>query len=437
VPNREELTSSDERRAALTAAAGALRAWVKAQRAGGQVPPDPAERPPSSGPAAAPLRVSKPAPAPQGRTFQSSTSILALDTAEPTASDVQGEEAPPTTWVARVGSAYVVLKRWLAPLKGPAIAAAPYAARALVVLAIVAALAAAGGWAWRTYSPSLTEAWATFVAPSGTVVLESEPPGSQVYVDGAVAGTTPMTTSLSTGRHTVEFRRGESIRSLEIEVTAEKPTLARLDWTAARTGILRVDSSPTGATVVVDGRERGVTPLTLDDLTVGQHEVLLRSDAGSVRRTVTVSLEGPAEISEALYPGFMHVSAPIEVEVAQGGRVLTIDDQNQVLLPPGTHQVQFQNRSLGYLETRQVQIRPGETTRVLIAPSPSTLTVSATEAAEVLIDGVHAGYTPLTNFPIRLGTRDVVVRTSAGAERRFTLTVSATPAQLDVDFAAP
>ena len=99
--------------------------------------------------------------------------------------------------------------------------------------------------------------------------------------------------------------------------------------------------------------------------------------------------------------------------------------------------MQFRNRELGYLESRQVQVRPGEVTRVLIAPSPSTLTVSATAAAEVLIDGAHAGYTPLNNFPIRLGTREIVVRTAAGDERRFTLTVSATPVQLNVDFNAP
>jgi hypothetical protein len=307
----------------------------------------------------------------------------------------------------------------------------------VLVGALGASLVGGGRWAWRRYGPVVSGAWATFVAPTGTAVLESVPPGSQVYVGGTVVGTTPMTTQLSTGQHVVEFRRGENIRTVEIEITADQSTLARLDWNAARTGTLRVESTPTGATVIIDGRERGVTPLTLDDLTVGSHEVVLRSEAGSVRRTVTIRLESPTEISEALYPGWMHVSTPIEVEITQGGRRLPFDERNQVLLPPGSHRVQFQNRDLGYLETRQVQVRPGEITRVVIAPSPSTLTVAATLSAEVLIDGERAGYTPLTNFPIRLGTREIVVRTATGEERRFTLTVSATPVQLNVDFAAP
>jgi hypothetical protein len=313
----------------------------------------------------------------------------------------------------------------------------PGIVKVALVATVAVALVGAGRWAYRTYGPAVSAAWDNLTAPTGTVVLESVPPESQVFLNGTVVGTTPMTTEIAPGRHLVEFRRGETIRSLEVNVTADESTVARLDWTAARTGTLRVESTPSGATVVIDGRERGVTPLTLGDLTVGQHELVLRSDAGTVRRTVTVRLDSPTEVAEALYSGWMHVSTPIEVDITQGGRRLPLDEQNQVLLPPGSHRVQFQNRSLGYLETRQVQVRPGEITRVLIAPSPSTLTVSATLAAEVTIDGERAGYTPLTNFPIRLGTREIVVRTAGGNERRFTLTVSATPVQLDVDFGAP
>ena len=42
-----------------------------------------------------------------------------------------------------------------------------------------------------------------------------------------------------------------------------------------RIGRLQVDSNPPGAQVVVDGRDRGTTPLTLTDLPVGSHVVVL------------------------------------------------------------------------------------------------------------------------------------------------------------------
>ena len=447
----EKVSSPDDRRAALAAAAGALRNWVQTQRTTGgaanlndtgaeapSVVSVPADPPPGPRLVPPPQQSARHVEATAPRRAHS-TSILSLDDA---AESVEAPvEAPGPTWWDRAVTIYQFLKRVLGPLKAPARRLAPHALKYSLIAAAVGALVAgvyySGRWAYREYWPEVTAMWANFTAPTGFAVLESEPPGSQVYVDGRVVGTTPMRAELPPGQHVVEFRRGESIRSLEIDVVEDQSTTARLDWTAARTGILRADSTPQGATVIVDGRERGVTPLTLNDLVVGSHEVILRSDAGSVRRTVTIGIDQPVEVSEAIYSGFMHVSTPIEIAIVQGGRNLTLDDQNQVLMPSGSHRIQFENRRLGYLETRQVQINPGETTRVVIAPSPSRLTVSSALHAEVLIDGERVGETPLTNFPIRLGTREIVVRTAAGQERRYTLTVSATPVQLDVDFAAP
>jgi hypothetical protein len=311
----------------------------------------------------------------------------------------------------------------------------------VVVVLIVAALAAIVGgvqWVRRTYGPRVSSTLATLAVPTtGTALLESVPSGSQVFIDGTVAGTTPTTVRLSQGRHLVEFRRGESIRSLEIEVTAGRSTAGRLDWTAKRTGVLRVESSPAGARVIIDGRERGVTPLETSDLTVGAHTVSIQGEAGSVRRTVNIRVDRATEISEVLYSGWMHLSSPIEVEITLGNRVLQLDEQNRVLLPPGDHELQFDNRALGYHEVRQVRVSPGETTRVVVTPASSSLSVTATEPAEVLVDGARVGDTPLTNHPVAVGTHDVVVRSASGAERRLTTTVTSTPAQIDVDFSTP
>ena len=47
------------------------------------------------------------------------------------------------------------------------------------------------------------------------------------------------------------------------------------------------------------------------------------------------------------------------------------------------------------------------------------------------------GETPLTNYPIGLGTRDIVVRGADGTERRFTQRVTVAPVQIEVDFSKP
>jgi hypothetical protein len=55
----------------------------------------------------------------------------------------------------------------------------------------------------------------------------------------------------------------------------------------------------------------------------------------------------------------------------------------------------------------------------------------------VLVDGEQVGETPLTNHPIALGTRDIVVRSIAGPERRYTRRVTVAPIQIEVDFSQP
>jgi hypothetical protein len=169
-------------------------------------------------------------------------------------------------------------------------------------------------------------------------------------------------------------------------------------------------SEPPGAKVLVDGRQRGVTPLTLDDLTIGSHTVVLQSEKGSVRRTVTVASDRAALVSEASFAGWLSVFAPFELQITEGTHVVRLDETGKTLLAPGPHDLRLENRDLGYGETRRVDVQPGQTTSLSLVAPPSTLTVTANSPAVVLIDGQEVGDTPLMNHPIPLGTRDIVVR---------------------------
>ena len=205
----------------------------------------------------------------------------------------------------------------------------------------------------------------------------------------------------------------------------------------AETGGLRVQSTPVGARVLVDGRDRGATPLTIDDLAAGSHALVLESADGSVRQTVAITPQHSVEIDAAIYAGWLHVSSPIEVDVAEAGRGIPIDERNQVMLPPGPHVLRFENRALGFSDVQHVDIEPGITTSVLVAPPPSTISVTATLPADVLIDGERAGETPLVNYPTDIGTREVTIRAATGAVRRKTITVTVNPAHLEIDFSKP
>jgi PEGA domain len=206
---------------------------------------------------------------------------------------------------------------------------------------------------------------------------------------------------------------------------------------AASAGRLQVESSPTGAHVSIDGKERGVTPLTIEGLTAGPHQVVVHGNDGSVQKTVAINAGETTQLSESIYSGWLHVTAPFEIQLSEGSKSITLDDSNQVLLTPGPHDVRFENRTLGLRQVRHVDIRPGETTAISIERPMSHITVTASEPATVSIDGQPAGQTPLTDFAVAIGSRDVTVTSASGVVRHQTITLKVESSTIDVDFSKP
>jgi hypothetical protein len=131
------------------------------------------------------------------------------------------------------------------------------------------------------------------------------------------------------------------------------------------------------------------------------------------------------------------VSAPFDIQISEGRRSITLDDSSQVLLAPGPHDLRIENRALGLREVRHVDIRPGETTAVSLEMPMSHLTITASEPATVSIDGQQVGETPLTDYQVPLGTRDIAVTSASGVVRHQTITVKVPPTHIEVDFSRP
>ena len=227
-------------------------------------------------------------------------------------------------------------------------------------------------------------------------------------------------------------------RPAAVAPVAVRPPAAAAPASRRRpTGGLRVISTPAAAQVFVDGKVRGATPLTLSDLSVGRHTVELKSPAGTVERTITIAADKTVEIEESIFSGWVAVYSPFDLTVTEGGRALLMDDRHQIMLSPGRHVLRLVNRTLAYDAVRQVDLKPGEVAALTLTPPPSTMTVTATEPAEVWIDGVRIGEAPVNEVSIPLGTHDVVVKRAAGGERKITVTVTVNPFTLHVDFTRP
>lgn len=271
----------------------------------------------------------------------------------------------------------------------------------------------------------------------GAAAFASSPDGSDVFVDGAPVGRTPVRVELRAGTHTVEFKMNAATRTQTIAVKQGSELPVMVDWSQKAIGSLQVNSTPTGAKVSVDGKLRGQTPLTLDDLPAGPHTVFIDSSEGAVRRKVQIA-EGVTEsLTESIYPGWLHVSTPIEVTILDGGKPALLDDSYRVLLKPGTHTVRIENRELAFSQTKQVEIEPGGTTKIAIEVPTSTLSVSGSTGADVFVDGVKAGETPLVEFKVALGAHDVMVVDKSGVTRHASVRATTKPVQLEISFERP
>jgi serine/threonine-protein kinase len=129
----------------------------------------------------------------------------------------------------------------------------------------------------------------------GVAIVRSTPSGALVTIDGHAHGTTPATVrELLLGSHTLQVARpGYVPSSQSFALTAAQPSreltialqAAPDTRSAARTGTLFVDTRPPGASVIVDGRPAGLTPMRTGAMTAGPHTV--RIELAGYRTVVT------------------------------------------------------------------------------------------------------------------------------------------------------
>ena len=272
---------------------------------------------------------------------------------------------------------------------------------------------------------------------TGIAEIQTVPDGAQVWFDGRQLGVTPLRTEFAAGTHEVELRYKNTTRTVMLEVPAGATIVQRIEWTAPKVaGKLKVESDPPGAAVIIDGKPRGNTPLMVDDITAGKHAVDVMLSGNTVHETVDIKGTKLTTLRTSIYQGWLALFSPIDVKAAVDGRPVSLDDQGRVMLPSGNHQLTLQNRSLGYNETRTVDIRPGDTTPVNVVLPKTTLSITTSVPATVWVDGEKVGDAPVSDLPVDIGTRDIVVRSPEQGERHATVTATMNPARVNIDFSA-
>jgi hypothetical protein len=189
-------------------------------------------------------------------------------------------------------------------------------------------------------------------------------------------------------------------------------------------GAIRVTTDPDGAEVHVDGVLRGTSPLTVDSLAQGTHTVLVRDKSGSVQRTVRVRPDETADATVQIRPGWLAVFAPVKLEILENGRSIGSTERGRILVSPGPHTIEVASQAMGFRESRQVDIKPGEVVALTIQMPTATLEIVAPADSEILVDGKSVGQAPLDPLQVQVGTREITMRHATLGERRQVISVT-------------
>ena len=196
-------------------------------------------------------------------------------------------------------------------------------------------------------------------------------------------------------------------------------------------GSVSVSSTPSGASIYLDGTNKGTTPKTIADVPVGTHSILL-TKAGyyDETATITVILNQVAYVSERLdaKTGTIAVSsdpsgAMIYLDGSyKGVTPLTISD-----VPEGVHTVKLTKSGYkDYWETVHVSAGSAKYVTPRLTKETGSIYVSSYPAgANVYLDDSYQGTTPITIYDIATGSHTIKLTKSGYKDYQKTVYVSA------------
>lgn len=256
-----------------------------------------------------------------------------------------------------------------------------------------------------------------------TLVVDSDPGGADVFVDGVRVGATPfrdhrqragkrLAVTLKRVDHrdaTVSLPLKEGINEIEVKLT---PAF----------GALHITSEPPGATVRLDGQTVGQTPWRGDRLPSGAHTLSLELPlhAGVVDEPVEVFDGRLEERRFTLEPQFATLIIGgrgdlVRIDDARGNTVRRDTSPLEMRLAPGRYTVELSRpgheiQRLEYDLVAGQTLAPGET-ELALRKLEGILVVTTrpyVRGAEVQIDGVVVGRVPL-NVKVPVGVHHLTV----------------------------
>ena len=247
----------------------------------------------------------------------------------------------------------------------------------------------------------------------GDVIFNVDQPSVAIYIDGRYSSRSSgnqVLLSIAEGPHTIRFSSDGfkdwekdinvlGDQELSFDVAMKKGTSKA---EKASTGILLVRSSPSQATVFVDGIEKGSTLLQITDIGVGEHEIRIEKNLYySHSEKINIQPDVISEVKGDLKPNF----GSLTIQSTPSGSVVQIDGQTKGKTPysiekiqSGSYHIQV-SRDLYHTHEENYIITDGSENNldIRLTPAFGTLIITSNPSqADVELDGQVRGQTPLT-----------------------------------------
>lgn len=247
--------------------------------------------------------------------------------------------------------------------------------------------------------------------PNSAGIKVNSNPAANIFIDDKLLGKSPLEQKYPAGDYVLKLIPQDSavqatswqgkvklnpsvytyinreLGSSELVSGGEILTLEKLSRNDTQLNVLSI---PDAATVLVDGLERGVTPLLLEDLTDGEHDIAI-SAVGFISRTVRVQLTQGYKLTANIQLALSKTG-----EISPTGAVATpgpIDETKKNNTPVVT----IKDTETGFLRVRSgpsktatetAQVKPGDK-YPLLEEKDGWIKISITDGKEGWVSGLY------------------------------------------------
>jgi hypothetical protein len=271
------------------------------------------------------------------------------------------------------------------------------------------------------------------VYTTGNIYVMSTPAGASAVLDGGVAQLlTPGTfINVPPGQHLVIVAKPgyqSYSKTLNVSVGTTENVLVTLDQVMMAGGI-SVAATPKGSGLYVDDIYQGPTDLVVGNLEAGPHKVTVDEPGYQAStQTVTVISGQVVPVSVTLVPENNPPTGDLQISSTPSGAVVYLDGNYKGFTPPndkldindlapGTYTLSM--TKLGYQDySTSVTLPAGKIIQVsaTLVPTPtppsaaSADIVSTPSGAEIYVDNVYVGITPLSFQNVTPGSYTIELR---------------------------